>query len=158
MPSNRRGSRSRARRQYDAVDPDNRLVAGELERWNEALQRHNVMEEELKALRANQPVALDDATRRTLLALGEDLPALWRHPQSSNQLKKRILRTLLHEIIVTKEGDKMTLLLHWQGGDHTSLEFMKNKAGHHRHVTASNVVDLVRELARVQPDRSMSRS
>ncbi|MGH8216994.1 MAG: recombinase family protein [Steroidobacteraceae bacterium] len=69
---------ARARRQYDAVDPDNRLVAGELERrWNEALKHHNTVEEELKALRANQPKALDDATRRTLLALGEDLPALW---------------------------------------------------------------------------------
>ena len=147
---------ARARRQYDAVDPDNRLVAGELERrWNEALKRHTVMEEELKALRANQPEALDDATRRTLLALGEDLPALWRHPQSSNQLKKRILRTLLHEIIVSKEGEKMTMLLHWQGGDHTSLDFLKNKAGHHRYVTPSNVVDLVRELARVQPDRGI---
>jgi DNA invertase Pin-like site-specific DNA recombinase len=147
---------ARARRQYDAVDPDNRLVAGELERrWNEALKRYNAVEEELKVLRGNQPEALDDTTRRTLLALGEDLPALWNHPQSSNQLKKRIVRTLLHEIVVSKEGEKMTMLLHWQGGDHTSLEFMKNKAGYHRYVTPSNVVDLVRQLARVQPDGSI---
>ncbi len=147
---------ARARRQYDAVDPDNRLVAGELERrWNEALKRHSAVEEELKTLRANQPEMLDDATRRMLLALGEDLPALWRHSGSSNQLKKRIVRTLLHEIVVSKEGEKMTMLLHWQGGDHTSIEFMKNKTGYHRYVTPSNVVELIRELARVQPDRSI---
>lgn len=147
---------ARARRQYDAVDPDNRLVAGELERrWNEGLKRYNIVEEELKALRDGQPETLDDATRRALLALGEDLPSLWNDPQSSNQIKKRIMRTLLHEIVVSKEGEKMTMLLHWQGGDHTSLQFLKNKIGYHRYVTPSNVVELVGKLARVQPDRSI---
>lgn len=138
------------------MDPDNRLVAGELERrWNEALKRYNIVEEELKALRDGQPETLDDETRRALLALGEDLPSLWNDPQSSNQIKKRIMRTLLHEIVVSKEGEKMTMLLHWQGGDHTSLEFLKNKVGYHRYVTPSNVVELVGKLARVQPDRSI---
>jgi hypothetical protein len=147
---------ARARRQYDAVDPDNRLVAGELERrWNEALRRHNAIEEELKTLRATQPEPMRQSTREALLWLGDDLPALWGHPESSPQLKKRIVRTLLHEIIVKKDGDKISLVLHWQGGDHTTLEFLKNKTGQHRHTTPDNVVTLVRELARVQPDQSI---
>jgi DNA invertase Pin-like site-specific DNA recombinase len=147
---------TRARRQYDAVDPDNRLVAAELERrWNEALKHHNVLEEELRALNASRPEALSETTRRTLLQLGEDLPTLWHHPSSSQQLKKRIVRTLLNEIVVRREGDKISMLLHWQGGDHTELEFMKNKLGHHRYRTPDNVVQLVRELARVQPDQGI---
>ena len=146
----------RARRQYDAVDPDNRLVAAELEgRWNEALKHHNVLEEELRALRASRPEDLSDSTRRTLLQLGEDLPALWQHPSSSQQLKKRIVRTLLNEIVVRREGDKICMALHWQGGDHTELEFMKNKLGHHRYRTPDNVVQLIRELARVLPDHGI---
>jgi hypothetical protein len=134
-------------------DPDNRLVAAELERrWNEALKHHNAIEEELRALRANRPEALNEKTRRALLQLGEDLPALWNHPQSSKQLKKRIVRTLLHEIVVTKAGEKISMILHWQGGDHTVMEFLKNKTGQHRSSSAEDLEPLVRELARLQPD------
>lgn len=136
---------ARARRQYDAVDPDNRLVASELERrWNEALRRHNAIEEELNTLRERRPEPMSQSTRDALLRLGEDLPALWRHLESSQQLKKRIVRTLLHEIIVKKEGHKVSMVLHWQGGDHTTLEFLKNKPGEHRHTKPDNVVRLIR--------------
>ena len=147
---------ARARRQYDAVDPDNRLVAGELERrWNEALRRHNAIEEDLKTLRSTRPEPMSDGTREALLQLGDDLPRLWRHPQSDQQLKKRIVRTLLHEIVVTKEGEKISMVLHWHGGDHTTLEFLKIKTGQHRHTTPDNVIKLIRELARVQPDQGI---
>jgi len=147
---------ARARRQYEAVDPDNRLVAAELERrWNETLKRHNEIEEELQALRVNRPAPLSQDTREALLQLGEDLPALWHHPASSQQLKKRIVRTLVHEIVVRKEGEKISMRLHWQGGDHTELDFSKNKTGQHRYATPDNVVQLVRELARVQPDQGI---
>jgi len=147
---------ARARRQYDAVDPDNRLVAGELERrWNEALRRYNAVEDELKTLQANRPEPMSNATREGLLRLGEDLPRLWRHPRSDQTLKKRIVRTLLHEIIVTKDGERISMVLHWQGGDHTSLEFLKSKTGEHRYATPANVVQVVRELARVQPDQGI---
>ena len=147
---------ARARRQYDAVDPDNRLVASELERrWNEALRRYNTVEGELKTLRVNRPEPMSNAIREELLRLGEDLPRLWRHPQSDQTLKKRIVRTLLHEIVVTKDGERISMVLHWQGGDHTSLEFLKSKTGEHRYATPANVVMLVRELARVQPDQGI---
>lgn len=147
---------ARARRQYDAVDPDNRLVAAELEqRWNQALERHRALEEELKVLRDIRPQAINESTRAALLQLGDDLPALWQHPQSSALLKKRIVRTLLHEIIVGKDGEKISMVLHWHGGDHTSVDFLKNKPGQHRHATPENVVQLVRQLARVQPDQGI---
>jgi hypothetical protein len=75
---------ARARRQYDAVDPDNRLVAAELERrWNETLKIHNELEQELDLLRASQPSQMSETMRESLLTLGQDLPALWNHPQST---------------------------------------------------------------------------
>jgi hypothetical protein len=147
---------TRARRQYDAVDPDNRLVCSELERrWNDALKRYREIEEELNALRASAPQSLSETTRQRILELGRDLPAVWHHPQSPQQLKKRIVRTLLHEIVVRIEAERVLMILHWQGGDHTSLEFIKNQHGRHRYTTPKNVVQLVRELARVQPDRAI---
>lgn len=147
---------ARARRQYDAVDPDNRLVAAELEqRWNNALERHRVLGEELKALHDTRPETMTESTRTALLQLGDDLPAVWGHPHSSAVIKKRIIRALIHEIIVKQEDDKILMVLHWNGGDHTTLDFIKNKAGQHRHATPENVVQLIRQLARVQPDQGI---
>lgn len=148
---------ARARRQYDSVDPENRLVASELERrWNEALKHGAELEQELDALRESQPTRLSAAAQERLVQLGEDLPALWNHPQSSPDLKKRILRTVLHEIVVRREADSISMLLHWQGGDHTSIEFVTTKTGQHRWSTSQDTITLVRELARVQPDQGIT--
>jgi len=142
-----------AQRQYDAVDPSNRLVAAELERrWNEALKLQAQIEEELVALRRQQSDPLSDAAREELLALGQDVRRLWDHPKSPPEYKKRILRTVLKEIIASSAGDTVRLVLHWQGGDHTELTLQKTRAGCHRYVTDANTVDLIRSLARLQPD------
>jgi DNA invertase Pin-like site-specific DNA recombinase len=148
---------ARARRQYDAVDPDNRLVAAELERrWNEILKRQSEIEQELAALREQQLTRLSEAAQERLVQLGEDLPALWNHPQSPPELKKRILRAVVHEIVVRREGDKISMLLHWHGGDHTSTEFITTKTGKHRWSTSADMITLARELARVQPDQGIA--
>ena len=147
---------ARARRQYDAVDPDNRLVAAELERrWNEALKHHRDIEAELEAMKSSRPASLTEDMRRALLQLGEDVPAVWRHPQSSMSLKKRIVRTVVKEIVARKDGEKITMLLHWYGGDHTELAFQKNKTGQHRYAAPADIVELVRQLARVQSDQGI---
>ncbi len=146
-----------ARRQYDAIDPDNRLVAGELERrWNERLAAVARLEEQIENLRREQPRVLHDDERRMLLALADDLPRVWNHPAASTQIRKRILRTVLKEIVVTIEGDRLCLMVHWQGGDHTRLEVVKNRIGQNRFKTAMETVQLVCELARLLPDHSIA--
>ena len=148
---------SHARRQYDAVDPDNRLVAGELERrWNECLAAVARLEEQIRSLQDKQPSALGDDERARLLALADDLPQLWNHPAASAETRKRILRAVLNEIIVTVTADRLHLVLHWQGGDHTRLEVVKNRVGQNRWKTAVATEQLVRELARVLPDHSIA--
>src|ERR1700758_3012564 len=145
-----------ARRQYDAVDPDNRLVAGELERrWNERLAAVARLEEQIENLRREQPRVLHDDERTMLLALADDLPRVWNHPAASTQIRKRILRTVLKEIVVTVVGDRLCLMLHWQGGDHTRLEVAKNRTGQNRWKTDAKTVQLVHELARILPDHSI---
>ena len=146
-----------ARRQYDAIDPDNRLVAGELERrWNDRLAAVARLEEQLRNLQNEQPRALHDDERATLVALAEDLPQLWNHPAASNETRKRILRAVLKEVVVTVEADRLRLVLHWQGGDHTRLEVAKNRTGQNRWKTNIETVQLVRELARILPDHSIA--
>jgi len=146
-----------ARRQYDAVDPDNRLVAGELERrWNDRLAAVAQLEDQIRSMGCEQPSAVSDDERTMLLALAEDLPALWNHPAASVETRKRILRTVLKEIIVTAEAGQLHLVLHWQGRDHTRLEVMKNRSGQNRWKTDVATEQLVCELARLLPDHSIA--
>jgi len=111
----------RARRQYDLADPENRLVAGELEhRWNEALQRVQDAETHRAAL-AQGPGPLREEQRQQLLSLSQALSAVWRHTAAPEALKKRLLRTVLSEIMIdsTPEPAEYLLRLHWHGGVHT---------------------------------------
>ncbi len=148
---------SRARRQYDAVDPENRLVATELERrWNEALKEQAIVEEELAILKQTQPGHLSKAAHEEIVRLGEDLPMVWDHPAASPELKKRILRVLLSEIVVKVIGNQISMVLHWQGGDHTELQFPKNKTGQHRWKTDAGMEQLIEQLARVMPDEGIA--
>lgn len=58
--------------------------------------------------------------------------------------------------MVTLDGARLCLILHWQGGDHTRLEVVKNRCGQNRWKTDIETVQLVRELARVLPDHSIA--
>jgi len=145
----------RARRQFDAVEPENRLVASELEtRWNSALAQ--VAEAEARLVAAGKaPEALSERQKQELTALSEDLMALWNHPEAPVQLKKRILRTVLTEIVIDHETDSKThrLRLHWAGGVHTELHVERAKSGQHRYSADRSVVELVSELSKVCKDK-----
>ena len=147
-----------ARRQYDAVDPSNRLVASELERrWNEALLVEHRIEGEIAALDAQKPTSLGEVERQQLMQLGADLAKAWSHPAATSATRKRIVRAALHEIVVRIEGDIIELILHWQGGNHTALKVKKNTAGKHRLMIPADTLTLIRELARLMPDRQIAR-
>lgn len=148
----------RLHRQYDAVDPDNRLVAGELEaRWNVALKRVAEHEERLRALDARRPT-LTPEEGEALRRLGQDLRGVWDHPAASMATKKRILRTVLHEIVanVTETPPGVLLKLHWAGGVHTEIIVPRNGLGKHRRCTDHSVVELIRELAKVSEDAAIA--
>lgn len=148
---------SHARRQYDAVDPGNRLVAGELERrWNDCLAAVARLEEKIQSLRSEQPGTVGDGERATLMALADDLPKLWNDAAASNETRKRIVRAVLKEIVVTAETGRLLLVLHWQGGDHSRLDVLKNRSGQNRYKTDVATEQLVRELARLLPDHSIA--
>ena len=148
---------ARARRQYDAVDPDNRLVAGELERrWNTALAAVRALEEELEALLRQRPAALSAEERQRLLQMGADLEAAWHHPAANAVTRKRIVRVVLREVVARVEDDQIQLLLHWQGGDHTRLTVRKNRRGQTRWSVEPETMELIRACARLMPDKAIA--
>jgi len=148
----------RAQRQYDRVDPDNRLVAGELERrWNGTLVQVAEAEARLATLEGQQ-LTLSEEQRHGLLTLGHDLATVWRHPAASEALKKRILRTVLHEIMVhtTQQPPVHVLHLHWHGGVHTEVRVARNTAGKHGRATDNDVIEVIRELSKVCRDLTIA--
>lgn len=144
---------ARAQRQFDAVDPANRLVAGELERrWNERLAVVAQLAEELEGMEAQREPELTAQRRQALLDLGADLPRAWEHPNAGNESRKRILRAVIKEIVVRVTDTHLELVMHWQGGDHTELSIVKNRTGKHRWTTDIKVEQLLTELSRLLPD------
>ena len=83
---------------------------------------------------------LSPAERERLFALGADLERAWNAPGVTSATRKRIIRTLIEEIVVRVEDDALSLIIRWQGGDHTALRVRKNRAGQHRWSTDADVV------------------
>jgi DNA invertase Pin-like site-specific DNA recombinase len=148
----------RAFRQYNRVEPENRLVAANLEaNWNSKLQQVEAIKQRLAEVQKGiHP--LSDQEKASLLSLAEDLPSVWNAESSTPEMRKRIARTLLAEAIVDLDPEqrKVVLELHWRGGTHTRLEVKRNRAGQHRYCTDQEVVDLVRQLAAILPDGGMA--
>jgi len=147
----------RARRQYDAVDPENRLVASELERrWEAAMKTADEIDKEIGRLRGERR-DVNEEDKRRLFALSADVKSLWNHPDAPVELQKRILRAVLVEVVIENTDDppEHLLHLHWRGGVHTELHVPRNRSGHHRRVAKPEVSDLVRELSKVCNDEAI---
>jgi excisionase family DNA binding protein len=148
---------ARAQRQFDAVDPGNRLVTSELERrWNERLAAVAQLQTDLDRLNAEMGPSMTPQRRQSLLDLGSDLQRAWEHPNAGNESRKRILRAVIKEIVVHVGDAQLELKVHWQGGDHTELSVVKNRSGGHRWTTDIEVERLLTELARLLPDSGIA--
>jgi excisionase family DNA binding protein len=98
--------------------------------------------------------------RAQLLQLAADFPRVWSAAVADMRLKKRIVRLLVEEIVVStldSPTPQLVLIIHWKGGKHTRLVIPRNRKGQHRYVTDRAIVNVVRELARAQPDQHIAR-
>jgi len=108
-----------ARRRYEAVDPDNRLVAASLERsWEEKLAAKRQAEEEAERFQHGPAFpTLSPEQRQQLEQIGPALPALWGSGKISNAHKKRLLRSLISRVIATRlAADRIEIKIVWISG------------------------------------------
>ena len=138
----------RAFEQYNEVDPRNRLVAAELERrWNEKLRElEDTRASRLDPERETRSVTSED--RERLLALGRHFSAVWHSDQCSMELKKKIVRKVVEEVIAHVEGDgkRLRFVIHWSGGVHTELVMDKPGYGAYGKKTSMEALDVIRVL------------
>ena len=151
----------RAFRQYDASDPANRLVAGELEaRWEAALARQAEMEAKLAA-QESASAKRQGPPPASFAALAEDLESVWKAPTTDVRLKKRIVRTLVQEVIADIEehtaerAAEIVLRVHWMGGAHTELRLPRRRRGQ-RNSTPIETVEAIRQLVLVATDDAIA--
>ncbi|OJW53842.1 MAG: hypothetical protein BGO67_10195 [Alphaproteobacteria bacterium 41-28] len=136
-------------KRYEAVDPTNRLVAGELEpRWNQALQNLKEVENRLEKMEiSQQKIPLPD--RKIFLNLANDLSTAWNLPSTDMKVKQKILRLLICEIIARIDNQKSEVILtiHWKGGRHSELRVLKNRTGHHGHSNSAESVEVIAQMS-----------
>ena len=137
---------SLAERRYAACDPDNRLIAAQLEKsWETTLQRVQDCEVRLTAL--ERPGAIAPAPDFT--ALSEDLDAAWNAPDVTMRARQQLVRTLIADIIVNYESASREILLtiHWRGGQHSELRVRKPRTGEHGCRTSEEAVSVISSMA-----------
>ncbi len=115
-----------AERQYNRVDPDNRLIAAELERrWEGALRELRQAEDAFARRRAMQDQSEDltPAEQNDFIAAGSQLPAFWQRPDIDRARKKALLRSLIDKVILQRVvRDRITIRIVWRGGEITERE------------------------------------
>jgi DNA invertase Pin-like site-specific DNA recombinase len=119
----------RAERQYNAVEPENRLVVRTLERrWEEALAAEAALREEHTRFLAREPIRLSAADREAIRRLSEDVPALWHAETTTGVERKEIARLLLERVEVVLQGDteRAEVTCVWVGGGRTAHALLRS--------------------------------
>ena len=111
-----------ARRRYLAVDPDNRLVAANLEAdWNQALRNLAAAQDDYDR-QAARAAPLDAAAKDRITALASDFPALWSDPRTPQRERKRMARLLITDVTLARDGRRITAHVRFKAGQATSIE------------------------------------
>jgi len=139
----------RARRQFDAVEPENRLVARSLERaWEERLRRVEQIEQEYHSWRREQGVSVADGDRQEILALGEDLPRLWNATTTTSADRKQILRLVVKEVTLDQKRRRghVWIKIVWQTGSTSEHWFQRTVQSYVQHADQDELRQRVAEL------------
>ena len=146
-----------ARRRYLAVDPENRLVNRSLEKdWNARLVEVEQLGREYANLPAAQRQPLTARERDQILALAQDLPALWQAPTTTPIERKQLLRLLIKDVTISKQGRVIQLAIRWQTHASTLLEIPRPQPSPVAKRTAPAVIEQIRALAPTQTEAQIA--
>lgn len=146
-----------ARRRLFAVEPENRLVARTLERdWNEKLAEVERLERDALTWPKPTVLLLSPSDRQRILALAQDLPTLWHAGTTTFDERKQLLRCLIKDVTLTRQGDLIHLGIRWQTEAVTELDIPRPPRGGENRRTAPTVIERIRLLASTHTDRQIA--
>jgi DNA invertase Pin-like site-specific DNA recombinase len=145
----------RALRQYDNIEPENRLVARTLETvLEDKLAAVRTAENQLAAQRARRPVTLTDEETAWITTAGADLRAIFNAPATTHTQRKELIRAVITEIVITSanpgdngSGRTCQIRIIWQGGASTEVQMPLPASGQHSRTTSEDTLALIRRLA-----------
>jgi len=141
----------RALRQYNAVEPENRLVARTMEKQlEEKLAAKTSLEEEHDRFLASQPTVLSTEERESIRALASDIPSLWKAPTTTSAERQTIIRQLLDEVVLSVDGEseQVQVELRWVGGHRTGTAVVRPVARFEQLSYYKSLITRLRELRR----------
>jgi len=147
----------RAERQYNAVEPENRVVARTLEtRWNDALKSAQSVEERVATRRAQLTTRLTGSEESQLRRLVRDLPQLWVHPSVTHRDRKALIRIAIEEVQLRQEDRTVHVKMIWKGGAVTDFTVALNRLGQTT-PAPPDLIELLRKLAKHHSDAQIAR-
>src|SRR5450432_1039686 len=149
---------SLAERRYAACDPDNRLIAAQLEKaWETSLERVGRCRERLDRMRT---FGADDDAHPDFTGLADDLSAAWKAPRTTMRTRQRLVRALIAEIVVDIDAGagEIVLVIHWKGGLHSELRVHKPRTGEHGCSTPEQALAVMRSMAGRWSDQDIAAS
>ena len=123
----------RAQRQYQAIEPENRLVAVELERrWEQALRAQRELQEQYDRFAREQPRELSDSDRELIRSLSVDLPHLWEASSTTAADRQAVIRLVVRQVVVVAQGssEQVDVTIHWFGG-FVSRHWLRRPVAHY---------------------------
>jgi DNA invertase Pin-like site-specific DNA recombinase len=142
----------RAERQYQAVEPENRLVARTLEqRWEEALRHRREEQEEWDRFLREQPRQVSASERSRILALSTDIAMLWNAQETTAVDRKEIIRLLVERVVVVvrPDSEKTEATISWKGGSTTRHEIARSVS---RYESMIGYKDLMARIVQLRKD------
>jgi hypothetical protein len=139
----------RARRQYVAVEPENRLVARSLEcAWEDKLRQQEKVEQDYERWRREQPAALTEADRQEILTIAEDLPRVWQAPTTTAADRKQLVRFILKEVALhqKREAGLLRMRISWQTGAITEHWMRRRVQDYRQYANLDRLEQRLREL------------
>lgn len=149
----------RARRQYDAVEPENRIVARTLEtEWNRKLAALAEVDQQIEERRHQKPPPLTPEERQRVLEIGLDLRRVWNAPTTTPQERKQLLRAVLDDVVVRidRASARAAVTLVWQGGATTEMDVRLRRSGETGRVDDASVLEDVRKMAASMTDAQIA--
>ena len=139
----------RARRQYDAVEPENRLVARSLERaWEDKLRAVEAIDQDYARWRAEEPLVIATADHAELQALGENLPRIWHAASTSAADRKRILRFIVREVVLDQKRvrGQVWMKIVWQTGATSEHRLQRRVRSYQDYVDVDRLRQRIKDL------------
>lgn len=143
----------RARRQYELVEPENRLVARNLERaWEERLRAAEQVEQAYQNWQQKNAPEMNEEGRQLILALAQDLPQVWHSATTTNAERKTMVRLLVERVIVDQHRQKgqIWFQINWQTGVISQHWLVRRVRSYDEYVYASEIEQRIRELVAAQ--------